>query len=114
MIVGAGTAGLALASRFSENDTFTVAVVEAGQDINTEFINLEFSQTPRGDVMGCGSDDSDNVQDAIDWGFHTVPQKGSANRIVRYARGKCSGGSSTRNFMIYQRPSLGSITNGRS
>ena len=43
VIVGAGTAGLALASRLSENDTFTVAVVEAGQDINTEFINLEFS-----------------------------------------------------------------------
>lgn len=109
VIVGAGTAGLALASRLSEDGKSTVAVIEAGQDINTQFLNLEFSQTPGGDVIGCGADDSDSAQDAIDWGFRTIPQKGAANRVIRYARGKCSGGSSTRNFMIYQRPSLGSM-----
>lgn len=41
-----------------------------------------------------------NQVDGIDWLFNTVPQRGANNRKVRYARGKCSGGSSARNFMV--------------
>lgn len=35
----------------------------------------------------------------------TAPQAGASNRKIHYARGKCLGGSSARNFMIYQRGS---------
>lgn len=109
IVVGAGTAGLTLASRLSEDGKSTVAVIEAGGDIDYNLLPKEFSQTPGGDVVGCGSDDSDFVQNAIDWGFKTVPQAGASSRRIRYARGKVSGGSSTRNFMLYQRPTVGTM-----
>ncbi|UZJ52489.1 hypothetical protein CBS101457_001809 [Exobasidium rhododendri] len=109
IVVGGGTAGFTLASRLSE-DGSSVIVLEAGIDESFDLINHELSSTPGGDVIGVGSSDGDLLNDGIDWMFDTVAQKGANNRKVRYARGKCSGGSSARNFMIYQRPTVGSMT----
>ncbi|MCO5566001.1 hypothetical protein L7F22_019676 [Adiantum nelumboides] len=109
IVLGAGTAGLTLANRLSQDGKSSVLVIEAGSDIDYNILPKEFSQTPGGDVVGCGSADSDFIQNAIDWGYKTVPQAGANNRKIRYARGKVSGGSSTRNFMLYQRPTVGTM-----
>ncbi|CAL3966154.1 unnamed protein product [Diplocarpon coronariae] len=100
VIVGGGTAGLAMASRLSENPSISVAVVEAGSLY--QVTNPLLSSTPAGDVFWAGSNPSD-TNPLVDWNFVTAPQAGAQNRKIHYARGKCLGGSSARNFMIYQR-----------
>ncbi|KAK1757897.1 hypothetical protein QBC47DRAFT_459337 [Echria macrotheca] len=102
VVVGGGTAGLALANRLSANSSIRVAVVEAGSLY--QVTNPLLSQTPLGDVIFAGADPSD-TNPLVDWNFITEPQAGADNRNIHYARGKCLGGSSARNFMIYQRGS---------
>ncbi|MBW0493820.1 hypothetical protein O181_033535 [Austropuccinia psidii MF-1] len=109
VIIGAGTAGMALGARLSEDPSIRVAVLESGLDFDLLPINKPLVDTPGADVLGCGSKKDDFYQDLVDWGFMTQPQAGANNRSVHYARGKTIGGSSTRNFMIYQRPSKGAI-----
>ncbi|QIX00622.1 hypothetical protein AMS68_006139 [Peltaster fructicola] len=99
VIVGGGTAGLTLANRLSANSQLSVAVIEAGTQY--EVSNPVLDSTPAGDVVGCGAQESPNP--FVDWGFITEPMPGTNGRTIRYARGKCLGGSSARNFMIYQR-----------
>ncbi|KAM0708511.1 hypothetical protein Q7P35_005163 [Cladosporium inversicolor] len=105
VIVGGGTAGLALADRLSENASIEVAVIEAG--IHYEISNPLLSSTPAGDVYWAGSSPSDN-NPLVDWSIVTQPQAGANSRRIRYPRGKCLGGSSARNFMLYQRGTVGS------
>ncbi|KAL5349091.1 hypothetical protein ACLOAV_005379 [Pseudogymnoascus australis] len=106
IIVGGGTAGLALASRLSENPKWTVAVVEAGGFYETD--NGNMSQVPL--FASAGSDKSAaNYNPLVDWGFITEPQVGANNASVHYARGKCLGGSSARNYMAYQRGTVESF-----
>ncbi|MBW0541526.1 hypothetical protein O181_081241 [Austropuccinia psidii MF-1] len=109
IVIGAGTAGMALGARLSEDPNVKVAVVESGTDFNLLGISRLYVNIPGADTLGCGSKKEDNAQDALDWGFVTQPQAGANNRAIRYARGKTMGGSSTRNFMIYQRPSKGAL-----
>lgn len=85
VIVGGGTAGLALANRLSEH--FTVAVIEAGgyyEDID-----------PTAEVPGLAGTEYPKDPSAkfpIDWNFVTTPQPGANGRIDPYWRGKCLGG----------------------
>ncbi|KAA1078616.1 hypothetical protein PGT21_021418 [Puccinia graminis f. sp. tritici] len=109
VIVGAGTAGMTIAARLSDDPNIHVAVVEAGIDYALSPANKPLVDTPGADTLGCGSKQYDAINDAVDWRFDTTPQSGANNRIVRYARGKTIGGSSARNFMIYQRASKGSL-----
>ncbi|CDW97723.1 hypothetical protein, partial [Sporisorium scitamineum] len=56
-------------------------------------------------VFGVGAAPSESFVNApIDWNFITEGEPGYDNRKVHYARGKCVGGSSARNFMLYHRP----------
>ncbi|KFY81567.1 hypothetical protein V500_11297 [Pseudogymnoascus sp. VKM F-4518 (FW-2643)] len=106
VIIGGGTAGLALASRLSENPKRTVAVVEAGGFYETD--NGNVSQVPL--FASIGSDKTAaNYNPLVDWGFMTEPQTGANNASVHYARGKCLGGSSARNYMAYQRGTVESF-----
>ncbi|KLU91319.1 hypothetical protein MAPG_09840 [Magnaporthiopsis poae ATCC 64411] len=100
VIVGGGTAGLTLANRLSANGSLTVAVVEGGTFYQTA--NALLGQTPAGDVMFVASNPNDTKR-PVDWNIVTEPQEGLGGRRLFYARGKCLGGSSARNFMIYQR-----------
>ncbi|KAL9939936.1 hypothetical protein V8E36_000641 [Tilletia maclaganii] len=77
-------------------------------DFDSLLVEKVVVNTPGLDVLGSGADRSDNVVDKIDWGIVTTAQAGAGGRQIRYARGKTLGGCSTRNFLIYQRPSVGS------
>lgn len=100
VIVGGGTAGLVIANRLSAQGGTTVAVIEAGSLY--QITNPVLGQTPGGDPLYAGADPKDS-NSQVDWDFVTQPQTGANNRRIHYARGKCLGGSSARNFMIYQR-----------
>lgn len=104
IVVGGGTSGMTLAARLSENRNVTVAVLEAGIDYRSNLVNQQLVDTPGYDTFGVGASPSDWVNGNIDWGFVTEGEPGYDNRKVKYARGKCIGGSSARNFMLYHRP----------
>ena len=71
VVVGGGTAGLAIAARLSENPSTTVAVIEAGG--NYESDNGNRSIVPGYAPFFSGTDPEDTNRQ-IDWDFVTVPQ----------------------------------------
>ena len=90
IVVGAGSAGSAVASRLSENNRARVLVLEAGGTQigpNVENPSLWFTLL--------GSD--------IDWGYATIPQPGLNNRVISEPRGKIIGGTSQLYLMMHIR-----------
>lgn len=94
IIVGAGTAGCALANRLSENPNWTVLLIEAGQHENL-FMDIplvvQYLQRSRD----------------VNWGYRTQSSNSSClamndNRCL-WPRGRVMGGSSVLNYMIYTR-----------
>ena len=102
VVVGGGTAGPAVAARLAQGG-FQVALVEAGEMYQTESL----AEFPATDVLPVGSDPT--PINPIDWGFIANNVPGANGRNIHYARGKCLGGSSALNFMIYQRPTVESM-----
>ncbi|KAF9691236.1 hypothetical protein EKO04_010847 [Ascochyta lentis] len=93
VVVGGGTAGLVVASRLSEQANITVLVVEAGGN------DREF---PDAEVLFLAS----RLQHTgADWNYTTTPQEGYNNRSISFERGHVLGGSSTVNYMAYNRAS---------
>lgn len=73
VIIGGGTAGLAMAARLAESRNNMVAVIEAGGFYeNYPMGNL--SVIPADDIYYAGSSPSD-IDLMIDWGFVTTPQE---------------------------------------
>ncbi|GAB7356816.1 hypothetical protein MBLNU459_g7698t1 [Dothideomycetes sp. NU459] len=105
VIVGGGTAGLAMAMRLAEDGTRTVAVVEAGGFYQVEAGNR--SVVPAYNPLFASLQDP-NADPLIDWGFVTTPQAGANNRTLHYARGKTLGGCSALNANIYNRGTIAS------
>ncbi|OTB05389.1 putative GMC oxidoreductase [Hypoxylon sp. CI-4A] len=105
VIVGGGTAGLTLATRLRQQNAGSVAIVEAGSFYETT--NGNQSQIPA-DASIYTTKGQNDWQPLADWGYVTVPQEGVFNESIHLARGRMLGGSSARNFMIYQRGSNGS------
>ncbi|KAJ5085125.1 Dehydrogenase patE [Penicillium argentinense] len=103
VVVGGGTAGITIASRLAQNGS-TVAVIEAG-----DYYELTHPTTrvPGAAAIGIGA----NVETAtnIDWKFVANKVPGAGYRDIHYARGKCVGGSSALNYMIYHRPPRGAM-----
>ncbi|KAH8422435.1 GMC family oxidoreductase [Aspergillus melleus] len=102
IVVGGGTAGIALATRLTQK-AFSVALVEAGG----YYQSLSLAAIPGSDLLRVGS--RPHFRSLIDWGFVTRPEPGANMRYIHYARGRCLGGSSALNFMIYQRPTRDSM-----
>ncbi|KAI4847378.1 putative choline dehydrogenase [Aureobasidium sp. EXF-8845] len=102
VVVGGGTAGLTVATRLAQSGSFSVAVIEAGSFY--ELDNGNFSQIPYYVFeSGDASPDLSMVNGLIDWKFLTTAQPSLLNRTIHYIRGRCLGGSSARNYMVYNR-----------
>ena len=72
VVIGGGTAGLAIATRLAESLSHTVAVIEAGGFYEQDNGNL--STVPGYCTFFAGTD-HDNFNPLVDWGFSTQPQK---------------------------------------
>ncbi|CCF36186.1 choline dehydrogenase [Colletotrichum higginsianum] len=94
IVVGGGTAGLALSTRLSQGlPNATVLVIEAGPaGLGDERIEIPGR---RGSTFGS----------AYDWNLTTVPQAGSNGRVWTQTRGHVLGGSSALNLFSYDRAS---------
>ena len=90
IVVGAGSAGCALARRLSDNPEISVALIEAGgADRRPEITS------PTEYFKLWGTD--------VDWGYESVAQPGTKGRIHAMPRGKVLGGTSSLNGMVYLR-----------
>ncbi|KAI2462970.1 GMC oxidoreductase [Annulohypoxylon bovei var. microspora] len=91
LVVGGGTAGLAVATRLSENPNVIVGVLEAGPAaLDENYINA-----PNPVLQTLGT--------KYDWQFETVPQTGLGGRTLAWPRGKVLGGTSALNLMTWNR-----------
>jgi choline dehydrogenase len=91
IIIGAGSAGAALAARLSENPEHSVCLIEAGKKDKNPLIHIPFGLSLLARVKGIG------------WGYATAPQAELDNRELHWPRGKTLGGSSSINAMCYIR-----------
>jgi choline dehydrogenase len=90
VVVGAGSAGCALAGRLSEDPSLSVLLLEAGGSDDVLEVRIPAAlykvwRTKR------------------DWNYTTEPQPGLGGRELFWPRGKLLGGSSSINAMIYIR-----------
>ncbi|MCU1681513.1 MAG: putative oxidoreductase [Amycolatopsis sp.] len=90
VVVGAGSAGCALAGRLSEDPDVTVALVEAGPPARGRLFEIPalFSQ---------------QLKTVYDWDFETEPEEQLGGRRAYLPRGRAIGGTSSMNTMLYVR-----------
>jgi choline dehydrogenase-like flavoprotein len=93
VIAGGGSGGAALASRLSEDPSVTVCLLEAGGDGKGILVRAPAAVV----AMLPGKPKINN------FAFETVPQPGLNGRKGYQPRGKCLGGSSAINAMLYVR-----------
>ena len=91
VIVGAGSAGCAIANRLSENGRYSVAVLEAGGRDTNPWIHI-----PVGYFKTMGNPKTD-------WQYKTEKDPGLNGRSIPWPRGKVLGGSSSINGLLYVR-----------
>lgn len=91
IVVGAGTAGCALAARLSENGRHSVLLLEAGPKDDYPWIHIPIGY---GKTM---------FHPVYNWRFETEPDPGMHDRRIYWPRGRCLGGSSSINGLIYIR-----------
>jgi choline dehydrogenase len=91
VIVGAGTAGCALAGRLAEDPATRVCLIEAGGSDRHPFIS-----TPALVAAAIGTR-------RLNWRFETVPQSHLNGRRIPQPRGRVVGGSGSINGMVYSR-----------
>ncbi|HEY1258623.1 MAG TPA: choline dehydrogenase [Stellaceae bacterium] len=91
VVVGAGSAGCAIAARLSEDPATKVVLLEAGGEDKNRWIHIP---------LGFGKTFADP---SVNWCYETEPDPGAADRRVFWPRGKVLGGSSSINGMVYIR-----------
>ncbi|GAA5112220.1 GMC family oxidoreductase [Haloechinothrix salitolerans] len=94
VVVGAGSAGCAVASRLAEHGA-SVVLIEAGGPDKSRFVRVPGMIAPMHSVP--------QLKKRFDWGFSTVPQKHALERQIPSTRGKVLGGSSSVNGMLFVR-----------
>lgn len=91
IVVGAGSAGCAVAGRLSEGGRHSVLLLEAGPSDRNVWIRMP---------IGYGRT---FYEPRVNWMYETEPVEGFAGRISYWPRGKVLGGSSSINAMVYSR-----------
>jgi choline dehydrogenase len=91
VIVGAGTAGCALAGLLAEDPATRVCVLEAGGSERHPFVSTPAMVAPA------------IATKRLNWRFETVPQPHLNGRRIPQPRGKVVGGSGSINGMVYMR-----------
>ncbi|WP_296279722.1 GMC family oxidoreductase [uncultured Acinetobacter sp.] len=91
IIIGGGSSGCVLAGRLSEDPNVSVCLLEAGGAGDGWTVEV-----PSAAVISIPTKINN-------WAFETIPQKGLNGRKGYQPRGKCLGGSSAINAMIYIR-----------
>jgi choline dehydrogenase-like flavoprotein len=90
VVVGAGSAGAAVAARLSEDPACRVVLLEAGPPDRHPLIRV-----PAGFA--------ELFDSKVDWGYRTVQQPSLGGRRIYWPRGKTLGGSSSINAMMWVR-----------
>ena len=90
IIVGAGSAGCAVANRLSENANNNVLLIEAGRSSHP------LSRLPASFALLI-----DNP--LANWRYRSEPEANTSNRKIPIPRGKLLGGSSSINGLVYVR-----------
>jgi choline dehydrogenase len=91
VIVGAGSAGSAMAARLSEDGKHSVLVLEHGGTDWGPFIQMPGALSYPMNMR------------RYDWGYQTDPEPHLGGRVMACPRGKVIGGSSSINGMVYVR-----------
>jgi choline dehydrogenase-like flavoprotein len=92
VVIGGGNAGLAVAGRLAEDPSITVAVLEAGP--NVEHLPEVFIPG----LVGTGESFK-----SLNWAYKTTPQEHLGDRQVVIGAGKALGGGTIINSMIFPR-----------
>lgn len=90
IVVGAGSAGCAVANRLSADPKNKVLLLEAGPPDRNFWIHI-----PVGYYK--------TMLSPLSWGYDTEPDKGVNDRQIHWPRGKVLGGSSAINGLVYMR-----------
>jgi len=90
IVVGAGSAGCALAARLTEDPSLRVLLLEAGPPDTNRYIHLPvgFYKMTSGPLT---------------WGLKTAPQRHAMNREIPYAQARVLGGGGSINAEVFTR-----------
>ncbi len=99
IVIGAGSAGCVVAARLSERGAKVLLLEAGGED---DWVNIRIPAL------------ADTIMDSpYDWAYRTTPQAGLLGRKIFLSRGKCLGGSSSMNYMVYMRGNRGDYDHWR-
>lgn len=98
VVVGAGSAGCAVARRLAESGSSVVLVEAGGRDDRGPLKSL---LSVPGAVSALMS--TPQLKKNFDWGYKSVPQDNAWQRVIPQTRGRVLGGSSSVNGMLFVR-----------
>ena len=98
VIVGAGSAGCVMAEELSRDENVKVCLLEAGPTDTSEFIRMPLGV---GVILPTWGEQGKFhlTQEKLNWGFESVDER----KKIYQPRGRCLGGSSSINAMLYVR-----------
>lgn len=91
VVVGAGSAGCALAARLSEDPSVQVVLLEAGGRATNPWLHIPIGYAKT------------MMHPTLSWNYLTEPEPALENRRIPWPRGRVLGGSSAINGLLYVR-----------